>query len=104
MHCHSGLYDGAGGGEVRGRVTREEQEGFGTCEVVSHVPDVECRRLEGVVQGQQDGGLLAFRTEVRVSWGREVALCYTQAFSSAWNQGFLFLVFLTSAQGPGSWL
>lgn len=44
----------------------------GGSEVMSLVLDVEGHRLEESMRGQQEGGLVAFRTEACVSWCREL--------------------------------
>lgn len=78
----------------------------GACEAISHVLDVEGHRLEGGVQGQQDGGLVAFRTEACVSWGREAAHCCSQAFLPFWLESGLPLFGISHfcPGHPGFWL
>lgn len=58
------------------------------------------------MQGQQDGGLVAFRTEACVSWGREAAHCCSQAFLPFWLESRLPLFGISHfcPGHPGFWL
>lgn len=58
------------------------------------------------MQGQQDGGLVAFRTEACVSWGREAAHCCSQAFLPFWLESGLPLFGISHfcPGHPGFWL
>lgn len=62
-----------------------------------------CRvsQAAGGVQGQQDGGLLAFRTEARVSWGRGLPFA---ALKRSLLAGIGASSFWASSLLPGAWL